>query len=220
MDCPFPPPWQETGIQSEDTGVGSYLCSSKFSKARSRLKPFLAITFVFLVFSPQTSSCSTPRVVLAFWPGWSHSPCTLMSTPISLWNGKVRKLSLPVFDNPAESAPTEPKRLRLAQGELAQIFTGSPGIRYLAALELRAGTLRGNHSHERKHEFVYLISGRMEETKAPHQERFICQAGDLVEIAPGIAHAFRVLESGTGLEFSPQEFDASDVQRCRLLECP
>jgi mannose-6-phosphate isomerase-like protein (cupin superfamily) len=147
-----------------------------------------------------------------------------MSTPISLWNGKVRKISLPVFDNPAESAPTEPKRLRLGQGELAQIFTGSPGIHYLAALELRAGTLRGNHSHERKHEFVYVISGRMEivceETKAHHQERFICQAGDLVEIAPGIAHAFRVLESGTGLEFSPQEFDASDVQRCRLLESP
>jgi uncharacterized RmlC-like cupin family protein len=142
--------------------------------------------------------------------------------PISLWNGKVRKLSLPVFDNPAESAPTEPKRLRLAQGELAQIFTGSPGIRYLAALELRAGTMRGNHFHERKHEFVYLISGRMEivceEPQTNGRERFICQAGDLFEIAPHIAHVFRVLESGTGVEFSPQEFDASDVQRCRLLE--
>ena len=145
-----------------------------------------------------------------------------MNTPISLWNGQVRRTALPVFDNPAESAPMEPKRLRLTQGELAQIFTGSPGIRYLAALELRSGTIRGNHLHDRKHEFVYLISGRMEvileEVTTGHRECFICQPGDLLEIAPGIAHAYRILETGTGLEYSPQEFDAADVRRHSPLE--
>ena len=140
-----------------------------------------------------------------------------MNMPISLWNGRIRKTTLPVFDNPAEAVPTEPKRLRLAQGELAQILTGNPGIHYLAALELREQTLRGNHFHDRKHEFVYLISGQveaiLEEVSSRHQEKLVCQAGDLLEIAPGIAHAFRILEPGTALEYSPQEFDASDVHR-------
>jgi len=78
-----------------------------------------------------------------------------------LGDGGVRKWSLPIITGaPATGAPLQ-KRLALPQGELAQIWDGHSGVRYLAVMELRTGALRGNHYHLRKHEWVYLISGEL-----------------------------------------------------------
>ena len=39
------------------------------------------------------------------------------------------------------------------------------------------------------------------------------EAGDLVFIAPGIAHGLRVVQSGAAVEFAPEPFDPSDTHR-------
>src|SRR3954454_18231893 len=75
--------------------------------------------------------------------------------------GKVLKRTLPVV--PAPSGPDAPilKRLLLAQGELAQFYDADEPIRYLAFIELRSGSVRGNHYHNTKEEWIYLIQGEV-----------------------------------------------------------
>src|SRR5579859_3526509 len=75
--------------------------------------------------------------------------------------GKVIKHSLMVIEGrPGSDAPAL-KRLNLPQGELAQVYDGDEGIRYLACMELRPGCIRGNHYHEVKAEVIYIIRGEI-----------------------------------------------------------
>ncbi len=53
------------------------------------------------------------------------------------------------------------KRVMLPQGELAQFHDSDEPMRYIAAIELKAGTIRGNHYHKIKREYVYVLSGRL-----------------------------------------------------------
>ena len=132
----------------------------------------------------------------------------------SFLGGRVIKQSLPIIEGrPGPDAPSL-KRRRLAQGDLAQIYDAPEGIRYLAALELRAGALRGNHYHHHKEEHIYVIAGALLVVAADIQtgERISVeiQAGDLCVIRPGIAHALRTMAAGEALEFSPGRFDPTD----------
>lgn len=134
---------------------------------------------------------------------------------ITFLNGKVLKQSLAVFDGRPPADAPRLKRLLLPQGELAQVHDGEPAIRYLACLELRPDTIRGNHYHKLKNEFLYLSSGRavltVEDCGTAQRESIPLGAGDLVFIPVGIAHAFRIVEAGQGIEFSTTEFAAGDV---------
>lgn len=137
------------------------------------------------------------------------------------FDGRVRKRSLPVFrGQPPPEAPA-PKRLLLAQGELANFYDHPEGIRYLAFLELRLGGIRGNHFHRKKLEHLYLISGRVllgvKEDENGKLISFPINAGDLVTIEPGICHAFEPGEAGQAIEFSPRLFDAADIYKVRVL---
>jgi mannose-6-phosphate isomerase-like protein (cupin superfamily) len=131
--------------------------------------------------------------------------------------GKVKRQSLTVFSHPAQVAAATRKRLLLPQGELAQIYNEPEGLRYLAYIELRAGYPRGNHYHERKEEWIYLLHGKLqiviEDIANRDREVLDCAAGDLVVISPKVAHVLNPLEAGMALEFSPQTFDPSDVIR-------
>ncbi len=137
-------------------------------------------------------------------------------------DGKVRRRRLPEID------PTEPdkprlKRLKLPQGELAQFYDGeSGGVEYLALLELVAGTVRGNHLHRMKHEFLYVHRGALELTvrdlSSGRSEVICLQAGDLAFVDVGVAHAMKVLESGHAIEFSKEKFDPFDVERFMLIQ--
>ena len=73
--------------------------------------------------------------------------------------GKVSKWTLPVVEQPP--SPLKLKRLLLPQGELANIYDAEEGIRFLTFLELRAGSVRGNHCHKVKEEFFYVIQGEV-----------------------------------------------------------
>jgi dTDP-4-dehydrorhamnose 3,5-epimerase-like enzyme len=109
----------------------------------------------------------------------------------------------------------------LPQGELAQFHNGDEGIRYIAYAELVVDTIRGNHYHGIKEEFVYLVQGEVllvvEDIESKEQESARLESGDLVFISTRIAHAFRPLKHGRAIEFSKTRFDAADVQRFKVL---
>lgn len=137
-------------------------------------------------------------------------------------DGAVCRLRLPVVSNAPPAEAHEPKRLALPAGELAQLTgDGAEAFRYLACLELRAGTVRGNHLHRQRHERFYLISGAATlhflDPASGGRARLELLPGDLVQVAPGIAHALQVTESGRAVEFSPEAFDPTDTHRHLIL---
>jgi mannose-6-phosphate isomerase-like protein (cupin superfamily) len=139
----------------------------------------------------------------------------------SFLEGKVRQSSLPVFHNASPALAAGPKRLLLAQGELANFYDGLQGIRYMAFIELRPGGIRGNHFHRVKKEHVYLISGEVlmvaQDGKEGTPVSIMLNEGDLVTIETGIAHALKPLRAGSAIEFSETSFDAADVHGFKLM---
>src|ERR1041384_3574955 len=130
--------------------------------------------------------------------------------------GRVVKRTLPLLSAPPSPEAPRLKRLMLPQGELAHFYDGPEGIQYLAFLDLRAGTVRGNHYHKVKHELLYLISGEVllvvQDLESKDRASLSLQAGDLATIPTGIAHAIETRHAGHAIEFSPARFDAADVQ--------
>ena len=136
-------------------------------------------------------------------------------------NGKVRKQSLPAFELPlAADAPTV-KRLLLPQGELAQFYDADDGVRYLAFIELRPNSVRGNHYHKVKEERVYMIHGEVlliaEDIVTKARESVPMRAGDLAVIRTGVAHALQVQTAGQAVEFSTARFDPLDIHKYSLV---
>lgn len=133
----------------------------------------------------------------------------------SLLGDRVRKWSLPVFQGPPGPGIAGVKRLFLKQGELAQFYDGEEGIRYLAFVALKPQSLRGNHYHERKREWLYLISGELslllEDIGSRERTTLELQAGDLALVEPRIAHTLVPKLPGQAIEFSPIRFDPADI---------
>ncbi len=128
--------------------------------------------------------------------------------------GNVRKWSLPVISGrPGPDAPAL-KRLMLAQGELAQVHDSDEGIRYLAVMEIRVGSDRGNHYHKVKEEWIYVLQGKLvvvcQDIQTSERASAPLERGDLLFIQTGIAHLLRILESGQAIEFSSARFNAAD----------
>ncbi len=142
-------------------------------------------------------------------------------TENSFFGGRVLKWSLPQV-HPGSGAD-EPvlKRLMLPQGELAQVYDSDEGIRYIAYIELRAESVRGNHYHKVKKEYVYMVSGTvslvLEDVSSNERQSCDIKQGDLVLIQRGIVHALQVTQSGQAVEFSPNRFDAADIYRLKLV---
>jgi quercetin dioxygenase-like cupin family protein len=128
--------------------------------------------------------------------------------------GKVRVFSLPVIKGPPRGTAPRLKRLKLPQGELAQVHDGEPGIQYVALIVFRPRKTRGNHFHKFKVEYVYVIRGQVklvvEEVTSKARATVKLRQGDQVVISTGVAHALRPLTAGQALEFSPAPFDQAD----------
>jgi quercetin dioxygenase-like cupin family protein len=139
----------------------------------------------------------------------------------SLLNGKVIQQSLPLVRLPA--APDTPvlKRLQLPQGELAQIYDAEEGIRYMAVIELRPDSVRGNHYHKVKTELVYVTQGEVllvvEDIESLARAECRLRTGDLAVIQTGVAHALRSEKPGQAIEFSQARFDPADIHRYPLV---
>jgi len=139
----------------------------------------------------------------------------------TLLDGKVQIQSLPVIQGTPPADSPRLKRLFLPQGELAQFYSGEQGIRYIAFAELRPDCVRGNHYHNVKEEFVYLLSGEsllvVDDIECKTRASTTLKAGDLVFIRTRIAHAFRPVCAGQAIEFSSAAFNAADVHRFPLI---
>jgi oxalate decarboxylase/phosphoglucose isomerase-like protein (cupin superfamily) len=136
-------------------------------------------------------------------------------------SGRVRKWSLPVVKPGSEADGFLLKRLVLAQGELAQIYDAEEGIRYIACIELTSGSVRGNHFHKLKAEWVYLLSGHadlvVKETDSGEAAVLKLAKGDIAFIATGVAHALRVTGAGEAIEFSPARFNPEDTYKHEVV---
>jgi len=132
-------------------------------------------------------------------------------------SGRVRKWSLPVVRLGPEADQFLLKRLLLPQGELAQVYDDPEGIRYIACIELIAGSVRGNHFHKVKAEWVYVLSGHadlmVKDINTAEMAVLKLAKGDLAFIATEVAHAMRVTGAGEAIEFSPARFDSGDTHR-------
>lgn len=134
--------------------------------------------------------------------------------------GRFVQHRLPMFELPVPPEAPVAKRLNLPQGELAQIHCAEEPIRYLAAIELREGSVRGNHYHLAK-KCVYLMSGALtvvlEDRETRERLEVEMEAGDRIDTAPGLAHALRITRSGWAVEFAPDPLDSGDTYRYPVI---
>jgi uncharacterized RmlC-like cupin family protein len=144
-----------------------------------------------------------------------------MISEIQLLGGKVTKRTLPLVQPSSTPDSRTLKRLLLPQGELAQFYDGDEGIRYIAQIELQAGSIRGNHYHKVKQEWVYVMGGELtlvvEDLESKARESTPLLGGDLAFIQTGVVHALQVTKSGQAIEFSTSRFDPADIYRHKLI---
>ena len=140
---------------------------------------------------------------------------------IALLDGKVTKRTLPMVEPSSTPDLRTLKRLMLPQGELAQFYDGEEGIRYIAQIELQAGSVRGNHYHKLKQEWVYVMSGEVtliaEDLETKRRESVQLKPGDLAFIQTEVVHVLQVTEAGQAIEFSTARFDPADIYRQKLV---
>jgi uncharacterized RmlC-like cupin family protein len=136
-------------------------------------------------------------------------------------SARVIKESLPILQPPTAPGSPTLKRLKLPQGELAQFYDGDSGIRYIAYIELLPGSPRGNHYHNSKEEWTYLLTGELslvvEDIVSKERASLTMSAGDIVRIPTGIAHTLQITSPGQAIEFSTARFDATDIHRYVLV---
>ncbi len=85
-------------------------------------------------------------------------------------------------------------------------------------LEVKAGKKSSFHFHNKKYETFYVVHGHLRMRVRPEggaEEYFEMQAGDILDIAPGLVHQFTALQDSTIIEFSTQHFD-DDSHRVEL----
>ncbi|MFM7099813.1 MAG: cupin domain-containing protein [Verrucomicrobiota bacterium] len=136
-------------------------------------------------------------------------------------DGRLALFRLPVCPVPPPPHAPDRKRLDLPVGELVQLTDDASLLHYLAVLEIRAGTVRGDHVHPRREEWFYLVAGAATlHAAVPGQATPVAlplQPGDLVRIQPGLAHGLQVTQPGWAVEFSSTPFDPADTRRCPVV---
>lgn len=137
-----------------------------------------------------------------------------MTNTRRFFDGRVEIKSLELTNQPATRSELR-ARIASPKGELAVLLDARQVIRFLAYLEFKEGVVRGDHYHKVRHEYFYQIAGesmlRMEDIASGKKESARITAGDLVFIAPGVAHAYVPSKAGHGVEFAAEEFDPGDV---------
>ena len=136
------------------------------------------------------------------------------ATSRKFFDGRVEIRTLELTDQPGTRAEVR-ARIASPKGELAVLLDEKQVMRFLAYLELKEGVMRGSHYHKVRHEYFYVIVGEakliLAEVESGRKESARIAAGDLVYIAPGIAHAYVPLRAGHGVEFAAEVFDMGDV---------
>jgi dTDP-4-dehydrorhamnose 3,5-epimerase-like enzyme len=82
-----------------------------------------------------------------------------------------------------------------------------------------AGKIRGNHTHFRTTQWVFIVTGRMKIVWAdPYRHEAIFAAGQLIEEHAGVPHAWQAIEDTTVLVFTrgPRSGTAYETDTVRL----
>jgi len=138
-----------------------------------------------------------------------------MSSPRikKLLDGKVVIESLISYKPPFKNPILGRKRLMLEKGELAEIYSSSKPVRFISYVEFPSGKTRGGHYHNRQ-EFFYIIRGemimRVADSLKGAVKKFSVKEGDLVSLAPKVAHILTTVKPGHALEFSGKPFNPKD----------
>ena len=123
---------------------------------------------------------------------------------------KIEIEALPVTDRFLRQ-----KRLIQERGELALIEDGLT-IRHLGYFSLKKGTgyYRGGHSHEKKTERFYIISGSIRlqyvDLDSARSGDVQLSAGMRVLIHPRCAHRFQAMEDAQVIEYYDSAYDPLD----------
>ncbi|MDE5539110.1 MAG: cupin domain-containing protein [Bacilli bacterium] len=87
-------------------------------------------------------------------------------------------------------------------------------MRYLAYLEFSPNKVRGNHYHNTKEENLLVIKGiiKAKYWLLDNNEtlELMLEPGDVVNVKPGVAHAYVSDGEASAIEFSPQILDYND----------
>src|SRR5258706_1590236 len=125
---------------------------------------------------------------------------------------KVAFKSLKTYRNGLSEPIYNGGRIISSNGEMSQISNGIPFV-FLLYIEflMHPNKIRGNHYHQKKDEFMYIIKGRLravyEDIDTNERQSMILEEGALVNVKPRCAHIYIPLEYTQAIEFSPNEYD-------------
>ena len=94
------------------------------------------------------------------------------------------------------------------RGAITNIFEGAIG--HVALISSKKGSIRGNHYHQKDHQYIYLVSGAFEshscEVQNPQKKQVLnVRAGDIVDTPPLTAHAQKFIEDSVFLALSTRQ---------------
>ena len=111
------------------------------------------------------------------------------------------------------------KRWEEERGEFVQVAY-EEAIRHLAAFEIRKGSSRGDHYHEKKEEIFYVFEGKIKasfiDIDTFQREERILEKGDKIRVKPRCGHLFHGLEDTLVVEYSPQVYEKQDTYEINL----
>lgn len=133
--------------------------------------------------------------------------------------------NLPIYSSGKEAEHDVVSRVIKSKGELATISVEPSS--FIAYVDFPCdGEPRANHFHEEKIEHLYLVKGKVKLfiRKAGDQSGRITEvtlnAGDLVTVFPGYAHAYVTEEEGFAIEFSPTSYEVIARDKVRDFVVP
>ncbi|HOJ72229.1 MAG TPA: cupin domain-containing protein [Syntrophorhabdaceae bacterium] len=105
------------------------------------------------------------------------------------------------------------KRWDEEKGEFVQV-SYKQEIWHLAYFELKKGFFRGNHYHEKKEEFFYIIEGRIKavflDMDTHERKEHVLEKGERIHVKTRCGHIFIGVEDSRVIEYSPQVYDKED----------
>lgn len=101
------------------------------------------------------------------------------------------------------------------RGVITDILAKEP-IEYVTLITSRAGAVRGNHYHRETHQWIYVLSGRLQVlTQLPGEpvRQADLEAGDLIENVPNESHAMIATTDASFLVFTRGPRGGEDYER-------
>jgi len=115
-----------------------------------------------------------------------------------------------VYENSAPDDVDIPFRLIKKKWEVAVLFTDT--IKLLEYVDFPLGSIRWNHYHHHKREYLYLIEWelrvfirRAETNDTPEIVTF--KAGEILYTAPWRSHAYETIIAGKAIAWTPDDYE-------------